>query len=913
MACVASGPRNMYKPRDATNHWQNQAQRRPGQQPPSTRAVGGGAGDGSSLQHQKVINRQITRSAETGDLDRLLFTIQEHLSQMNGINLATSFHRVAKIASAGGPTSVASAKEQPIFQQLWEHVLQHVLNHSLRDESRTPRPGAVEEMPVHSFSIVAWCCATLQIRHKQLFAAVAEIATPRLGEFKSYEFSNLLWSFAKLSLGPCEMLRSMTARLLRRDEGEFKVQCLSTVAWSFTTIKRRNLVIFNSLARELTRRVHEMKPQEISNTLWAFAKSGCPDAELFEALGSAAITELGVFKPQEVSNTVWAFATVNLQHPRLFEGVAAAVMRRRNELVPQNLANILWAYARLGVRCPDMFGKLLQAAAQKLARHKPQELSAVIWAASQVCPENRAFFTAASRCCAERSQDFSLNGLANLVKALAVVENDAPEAVLQLVQSCTPKLHQFKVLALCSLLRGISCALQRNRCGSLSAEMVKSGTQVVEHLGCRVSECQPGELEELGAALRECPPSLPAAAGVAQAVASKEASSSQPARKPPQSVGSASTSADGSQAEEDWPTDDASSVEGADESERCQAASGAGAESLPLPPGLEPSSCRHVAADTSAGSQWTPLSTPHILDLSCLAIKLPGGSMQALQPYQVDVANVLGRGSDEVLLRCGMLDTRVVLKRLPFQAPLMATMPPHPNVLQPVANVYAPQCFGAPFFAAYPRCEQGSLLDWMSAQYLRGQPPSASQAACIALGVLQGAESLFATWGSTAVKVVQPDEIFISFAEVPKVREPCPSTRVVDSEMFKWISPEEASGALLSGSGAWEALAFRLGTLLYCLGTEHADPHPGVSGEVILQGLLMEVGGGPPVRPDLSAYRGPDSLRRLVACCLRIGGLRPPPRAALVEALAGAASEAFSSSACLSANSEEPMKVAVSA
>merc|ERR1719409_1828676 len=113
-------------------------------------------------------------------------------------------------------------------------------------------------------------------------------------ELKPFELSNLVWSYAKLSLAPMHLFKAVSTRLQNRYEGEFKVQCLSTVAWAFATLRQRNSALFASLAKELVSRVSDMKPQEISNTLWAFAKSQggrgtCQHPALFQGLSRAAL------------------------------------------------------------------------------------------------------------------------------------------------------------------------------------------------------------------------------------------------------------------------------------------------------------------------------------------------------------------------------------------------------------------------------------------------------------------------------------------------------------------------------------------------------------------------------------------------------------------------------------------------
>merc|ERR1719174_223277 len=164
-------------------------------------------------------------------------------------------------------------------------------------------------------SIVCWSCATLRFREEKLMEKISEIVLPCLNELKPFELSNMLWAYAKLSMGNPPLLAAVSERMLSRQQGEFSMQCLSMIAWSFATEKQRDASVFYSIANEIVNHACAKKPQEIANTLWAYAKNRCTEVRLFEAL-----------------------ATVSLQHPALFKQVVAVAISKRREMSPQNIA-----------------------------------------------------------------------------------------------------------------------------------------------------------------------------------------------------------------------------------------------------------------------------------------------------------------------------------------------------------------------------------------------------------------------------------------------------------------------------------------------------------------------------------------------------------------------------------------------
>merc|ERR1719409_1751983 len=238
-------------------------------------------------------------------------------------------------------------------------------------------------------SIVCWSCSTLRLHETELMSTIAEVAVERLDELQPFELSNMIWAYSKLSAGTPALFKAVSWRMFRRKEGEFGMQCLSMIAWSFATAMQKDSALFFDIAREITAHASLTKPQEIANTLWAYAKNRCADAALFNALADTAVENnmLWTFKPQELSNTLWACATIGHSHPRLFKSAVAVAISKRYQMSPQNIANILWAYAKLQA-CPrsSLFPALLGVAVGIMPKHKPQEISAIVWAAAK---ENR--------------------------------------------------------------------------------------------------------------------------------------------------------------------------------------------------------------------------------------------------------------------------------------------------------------------------------------------------------------------------------------------------------------------------------------------------------------------------------------------------------------------------------------------
>mmetsp|Transcript_103658 Transcript_103658/g.182756 ORF Transcript_103658/g.182756 Transcript_103658/m.182756 type:complete len:987 (+) Transcript_103658:116-3076(+) len=966
----------------------------PFQQCDNDRKRVGQTAHGNDNRSKKAINRQITRVADLGDLPKLWEVIQSTLANMNGINLATAFHRVVKLSSSESSKKVEQIKHHPVFCKLFDAIVKHVSEHSLlkAGSGHREKPG---EMPVQCMSIIAWSCTTLRMRHDQLLSQIAQITATRLDELKPFELSNLIWAYTKVSLNPAELFKALTARLLNRKPGEFKAQCLSTIAWAFATARRRNATVFASLAKELTARADEAKPQEISNTLWAFAKSRCADAALFEALGQAALRDgkVHTFKPQELSNTAWAFATAGIRHQALFAEIEAVAIEKKQDMVPQNVANILWAFAKLQVQpWSDLVPTLLAVSVGQLSQHKPQELSAIVWAASQMCPRNSHFFGAAMHACTQRLQDFSSNALANLLKSLSLVQVDTPRYFSRLLQECVQQLQKFEAPALCSALRGATAASCNPSLQPCAKEITQYLNLLCQHIAGRACEFLPHELLDISASVRASPKWITGKLdeAIAQAKASQlESAEKQKALEASQagtrSVDSLSTTGsvreDGQTDDDDedlaWPMlgdqtsfelqhlEQASTYSNPDNStppySESSVSSGLklvsedgtssvdrflssdntphgeapllerppglslfdaiNSEVTPAKPALEPLhdmdymprrvhlpsfvssaptsllpashepgqalkiSVQAALGDISTSSKGFAAPTRQALELpsvdssSLLTFDASGGArpLDLHAWHQKD--NTIGIGNYPVWLCCGIMNMRVVLKRIPAEVSLTAADSAGPNVhiLRPVVRVVvnSRMCF-----AAYPYCENGNLTEWMSRRHAARRPTTAVEAARVAGCVMQAARVLL-TQNPSGVSAVQPDEIFVDANENVYLRESIPGKLGRWQDSLKWWSPEEAAGdSIQTMKDVWPLLSWRLGLLIYCVSSGTcADPYPFHSGEMVLINLLNEVkqqGSSVLRQACMETFSGPDILHRLVGACLRVGGQQPP-------------------------------------
>ena len=162
---------------------------------------------------QKRINRELVVVGKRSSLE-VLNVVQRNLGQMNGVNLATAFHRISR-----GGVDLQRVSGSGIFNRL------------------------LEVSECYAEQVMAWSCAQLRVFRPSFFAKLAGVATPQLRSCQPYEVTNMLWAFAEFykydqdsASGVAPELRVLLDAVAdvfsTRSPGDFKVQVLTSALMS---------------------------------------------------------------------------------------------------------------------------------------------------------------------------------------------------------------------------------------------------------------------------------------------------------------------------------------------------------------------------------------------------------------------------------------------------------------------------------------------------------------------------------------------------------------------------------------------------------------------------------------------------------------------------------------------------------
>lgn len=223
--------------------------------------------------------------------DAILTIVARAGANMNSVNVATAWHRLAKLHQRGELGKRSFTASNSAARLLQEDVRMEILE-------RLAEKFA-DEFDAMNLANIAWSCAVMNFNPSgdilsricdNLIAKAEEGAKRReypISEGKRFPspqaLNNCLWAlvtlkhsqglrFAKViaKLSPQLMKHFMPERV--RGGGSFVTQTVSNQLWSYATLRfHPGDELMDSFAALVTNHIRSFKPQELSNILWSYA------------------------------------------------------------------------------------------------------------------------------------------------------------------------------------------------------------------------------------------------------------------------------------------------------------------------------------------------------------------------------------------------------------------------------------------------------------------------------------------------------------------------------------------------------------------------------------------------------------------------------------------------------------------
>ena len=231
----------------------------------------------------------IPRSQTLGE--EILQVVTQHASNMNSVNVATAWHRLAKLSRSFPTSSYQEIKQK---RQIIHDVRMQIMERLLDKFADT--------FDAMNLSNVAWSCAVLDYHPS--------------GSILSRVYKNIAQKTREgLSHARCPV----------DEEKAFpSAQSLSNCLWAFTTLRHALAPKLAALCAEtMPLLLHQFNPraagvggafvtQTVANQLWAFASlRHHPGDALMDSFANIVAHHASHFKPQEISNVTWSYAVLS--------------------------------------------------------------------------------------------------------------------------------------------------------------------------------------------------------------------------------------------------------------------------------------------------------------------------------------------------------------------------------------------------------------------------------------------------------------------------------------------------------------------------------------------------------------------------------------------------------------------------
>jgi len=247
-----------------------------------------------------AINYQIINAQST---DVVLGLVVDNFQTLNGVNVATAMHNVAKLTK---------------FKRAERDAL-------LRDP-----------------------------RYLQLLDGTVE----RVSECNARAVADILWSCGTLGELPPTLLKPVLTQVNAcLEKGTFEPQHLGIMVWAFSTLKCKPTKLLEQIEDRALEQLSGFNTQNCANILQGFAKLNYPAAKLCPAITDALLKNNLVdgCKPVEVADLTYALAMLGDQQPTTPPPLLTRLSgraRSKTDLASfssRQLVTMVWAYAKLGL------------------------------------------------------------------------------------------------------------------------------------------------------------------------------------------------------------------------------------------------------------------------------------------------------------------------------------------------------------------------------------------------------------------------------------------------------------------------------------------------------------------------------------------------------------------------------------
>ena len=341
------------------------------------------------IQREAMVKRNRRIHATGGQPSAMLAVIDDVYDDMDVVDVATAFQRVAKrcgtalmrkqdgsqtwsrlserLSALGAHAFSRQKRGHNAIYVLWAHakvemrVPDRTSAFEMLRELNSSMESHLDEFEPTRLAVLLWCWAKIQdscvdglqgVPPDDVRARAAKLVLCHVEALGPRDICNLLWSCAKSKVPLDDQAFEHIQKWLKLFQvtDALTSQDASVLLWSFADLQHQpDTDVLQLLERSLVDDISRALPKTISNGMWALAKFDhtLDDTSLLQI--DAYVAEDRPWRSQDIGQLLWAWA--KLGHSPS-QSAMSAIDRRVRHLMDhfneKDLANTMYAWARLG-------------------------------------------------------------------------------------------------------------------------------------------------------------------------------------------------------------------------------------------------------------------------------------------------------------------------------------------------------------------------------------------------------------------------------------------------------------------------------------------------------------------------------------------------------------------------------------
>ena len=408
-------------------------------------------------------SRELLKLSESGEHPAGIFGVRELASMLwgmahAGVTTNSGDQTLGLVIKRLARFKDKNLNAQNVSNSLWAYATMHnsaKVNQEFMSAMEAWCEEVMDEFAPQGISNSLWAFATTGYTLKaDTMRAFSRAISRNIKEFKSMEFSNVIWALATMRV-ECDITAIVDETLdeihsnILAFPNMWSAQSVSNILWAMATLagsghqmRPRHDELLRTLVMYVERKTSSFIAQGLANTLWGFATLNyTPSLRMLEVVTERWLTYVNDMSAGECSNLLWSYGNLRFDPGiDVLKSVSELLLRtKREDMNLTIISNTLWAFANFDyLPRNEVMEHMLKVSKFYFDQNEEaittQSLSNIGWSLANLSyiPDDDVMQSIAARALTEVKKDaFTEQGLSNMVWSWATLGVDPGAEVMR--------------------------------------------------------------------------------------------------------------------------------------------------------------------------------------------------------------------------------------------------------------------------------------------------------------------------------------------------------------------------------------------------------------------------------------------------------------------------------------------------